>query len=64
MEILAHVENGQILLPKAVKLADGALVRVVVADDLVEQAPVEPEPLDEAEVLADLRWADGQRFAR
>lgn len=64
MEIVAHVENGQILLPKAIRLVDGAQVRVVVEDELVEQAPFEAEPLDEGEVASDLSWADGHRFVK
>lgn len=64
MEIVGHVENGQILLPRAIRLVDGAPVRVVVEDSFVEEAPFEAEPLDEAEVASDLSWADGRRFVK
>jgi hypothetical protein len=67
MELRAIVCKGQILLPASVHVPDGTEVRVVVDDALVaksatERQPIEPEPLDEADVMADLRWATGRRF--
>jgi len=39
---------------------------VIVDDDIMTpataQRPIESEPLDEADVMADLRWATGRRF--
>jgi hypothetical protein len=68
MEIRAVVHNGPIRLPASVEVPDGTAVRVLVDDDALathagEQGPVEHEPLDEAEVMADLGWATGGRFS-
>lgn len=66
MEIRAIVCNGQIFLPASIHVPDGTEVRVVVDDDLMKPATacslIEREPLDEADVMADLRWATGRRF--
>lgn len=57
-EVTGIVENGRITLPASVHLPDGVRVRVIFEEPL----PFEREPLDEAEVAADLAWADGKRF--
>ncbi len=62
------VQNGGIRLPASVDVPDGTPVRALVDDDALatrgqEHAPIEPEPLNEVEVLADVRWATGQRFS-
>lgn len=67
MELRAVVHNGQIILPVSVDVPDGTEVQVLVDDALLAKPsirqPIEREPLDEADVMADLRWATGQRFA-
>ncbi len=65
MELRAIVCKGQILLPASIHVPDGTEVRVVVDDDLLAttpRRPLEREPLDEADVMEDLRWATGRRF--
>ena len=67
MEIRAVVHKGQIRLPASLDVPDGTEVRVVVDDELVERhtaerVPLEQEPLDENEIMDDLRWATGKRF--
>lgn len=67
MELRAVVHNGQIILPVSVDIPDGTQVRVLVDDDLLTKpasprGPIEREPLDETDVMADLRWATGRRF--
>jgi predicted DNA-binding antitoxin AbrB/MazE fold protein len=59
-EVTGIVENGRIKLPESVHLPDGARVRVILEEPT---APFEKEPLDDAEVEADLAWADGKRFS-
>jgi hypothetical protein len=62
MEIRVIVHQGQIRLPTSVDVPDGTEVRVVVDDELLARH-AEQEPLDESEVMDDLRWTTGLRFS-
>ncbi len=60
-EVTGVVENGRVTLPESVHLPDGARVRVILEEPPL-QLPFDREALDEAEVEADLAWADGKHF--
>ena len=63
-ELIGVVEKGKVALPPGVHLADGVKVRVVVQEARTAEAqPYDREPLDEAEIRADIEWATGKRFA-
>jgi predicted DNA-binding antitoxin AbrB/MazE fold protein len=62
-EIIGVVENGQIKLPRTLRLPDGSRVRVIVDDEEPQQAAYDREALTEEDVVADLRWASGKRLA-
>jgi hypothetical protein len=59
-EAVGVVENGQIRLEPAVKLPEGATVRIL-WDEASEARPYDREPVSEEAVRADLSWATGRR---
>lgn len=63
MEVIGIVKDGKVELPTSVHLPDGAKVRVLVEELQAEpNQPLEPEPVSESTVLADIAWATGRRF--
>ena len=54
------VEKGSVKVPPSVRLPEGATVRILWEEEQ-EFRPLEPEPLSEEEVEADVRWATGKR---
>lgn len=63
-ETIGIVQKGTVILPQDQHLPDGIRVRVVWEEDgAAKVQPYDRQLLTEAEVLADLDWATGKRFA-
>ena len=63
-ETTGTVKHGAVMLPPDQNLPDGIRVRIVWDEaDTPSLQPYDREALTEAEVLADLEWATGKRFA-